>query len=161
MDDGPGASRPLAIVALLAAVTSFWLPWWRLTYADTQPYSVTDAGLFRASEATTAWGPTASGVLMAAACGLLFLRLAARSWFHEPPVWRRDLAIAAGLAAAGVLLAIAWPEAVPHFWGGRTFEDEAAGARFTETAMPVLGWWCGVVAALSAAAAWWRAPQTA
>lgn len=153
--------RALAIVAFLLAVTALLLPWWRVTLDDG---SITYRFDFRAFQPqapwTTEWAPWVTGILAGAAAILLFVRLAANSHVHEPASWRRDLAVATALLAMAVASCLLWPQAIPSFWGGRTYMDtNTTGPATTETAMPGLGWWLALVAAALLAFASWKSRQ--
>lgn len=151
MDDASrlAASRRLALAAFLLAVTSCLLAWWRVTWASGGAAVRDDVRVFRPEEPlTTSWGPWLTGGLVVAALLLLFVRLAGRSERHEPPAWRRDLAVAAGLVGAALLSCLLWPADVPAFWGGRTYMVENVTTEVTETAMPGLGWWVALLAAV-------------
>lgn len=142
------ASRRLALVAFLLAVTSLLLPWWRVAWDAGAGAIRDDVHAFRPEPPlTTTWGPWLTGALVAVAVLLLFVRTAARSDVHEPPAWRRDLRVAAALLLLALLSGMLWPAAVPSFWGGRTYADNVTdGTRVTETTMPGLGWWVAVLA---------------
>lgn len=151
MDDASrlALSRRLAILGFLLTVTSLLLAWWRVTWSTGGAALRDDVRVFRPEEPlTTAWGPWLTGALAVAALLLLFVRIAGRSDRHEPPAWRRDLAVAAGLVAATLLSCLLWPADVPAFWGGRTYTVENVTTQVTETAMPGLGWWVAVVGML-------------
>lgn len=170
MDDLPSEHAPLrmresrawALVAWFLLATSLWLSWWRIRFQD--PFgTVIDQVDVRHFQDGAPFAHTGAvvgtTVLVALALLVLFIRLAGRSWLHEPPQWRRDLAVTAGL----VLLALAscwfWPtgEAVaPRFWGGVVFAANGTGG-FEVRAGPGLGWWTGVVAGLCLAMSMWRA----
>lgn len=136
-------SRPVAFAAFLLAITSLLLSWWRVTWdrvgEDVRPFRPEPP-------LTTSWAPWLTGILVALAIVLLFVRIAARSDRHEPAIWRRDLGIAALLMATAVLSALLWPADVPAFWGGRTYRVENVTTTVTETARPVLGWWVALAA---------------
>lgn len=153
--------RPLALAAFLLAATALLLPWWLVTLDDGAIAYRYEFRPFRPAEPwTTDWAPWLTGLLAASATLLLFVRLAANSHVHEPASWRRDLAISAGLLVAAVASTPLWPDAVPSFWGGRTYHHEnVTGPDTTETAMPGLGWWVALVAAVLAALASWKARQ--
>lgn len=156
MDDADrlARSRRLAIGGFLLAVTSGLLAWWRVAWTSGGTTLRDDVRLFRPEEPlTTAWGPWLTGLLAAAAAVLLFVRIAARSERHEPPAWRRDVGVAAGLLGAALLSCLLWPADVPAFWGGRTYTAENVTTQVTETAMPGLGWWVAFAAALLLVAA--------
>lgn len=151
--------RVFAFVAFLLAATALLLPWWHFAIDDG---SFADSHAFRPFRPvepwTTSWAPWLTGLLVGAALLLLFVRLAANSHEHEPAPWRRDLAVATGLLAAAVASALLWPDAVPSFWGGRTYHQEnVTGPDTTETAMPGLGWWTALLAAALAGLAAWKA----
>jgi hypothetical protein len=151
----PPASRRLAIAAFLLAGTSVLLAWWRVTWASGGSAIRDDVRLFRAEEPlTTAWGPWLTGAFVAAALLILFVRIAARSERYEPPVWRRDLLVAAGLLALALASCLLWPAEVPAFWGGRTYTADNVTTEVTETAMPGLGWWVAALATGLAALSW-------
>jgi hypothetical protein len=155
--------RVLAFAAFVLAVTALLLPWWRVTLDDGAIAYRFDFRPFQPAEPwTTGWAPWLTGLLAAAAALLLFVRLAANSHEHEPASWRRDLAVAAGLLLAAALSCLLWPEAVPSFWGGRTYHAaNTTGPATTETAMPGLGWWLGLAAAALAGLASWKGRQGA
>lgn len=156
--------KGFAFTAFLLALTALWLPWWRVSWDDGATVVRDGVSAFRPEPLTTSWGPWLTGVLAAAAALLLFVRLAAGSRTQEPAAWRRDLAVAAGLLAAAALSCLLWPaaEAVPSFWGGRTYAaDNATGPSITETAMPGLGWWLSLLAAILLAIAAWTARKQA
>ncbi len=158
---GNAPSRVLAVVAFILVVTSLWLPWWRVTYEDSggRPYDTQDVGVFGGEHLLAhSWARWVTAALAVGATLLLFVRIAGRSWTYEPGIWRRDLGVAAllcGLALASCLL---WPSQVPSFWGGRTFALDNATGTFSEFAMPGLGWWVALLAALLAGLARWKAP---
>lgn len=153
------ADRAFAFLAFLLAVTALLLPWWRVAWESDAAEGAEvrdDVRAFRPEEPlTTSWAPWLTGLLAAAAAGLLFLRVAADSHRHEPATWRRDLGVAAGLLLLACASCLLWPAEVPSFWGGRTYTD--GGVSVTETAMPGLGWWVALVAAALAALAFWKA----
>ena len=150
------ADRVLAFVAFLLAATALLLPWWRITWDDGTVEVREDAFAFRPEDPlTTSWAPHVTGALCVVAVLGLFVRLAANSHVHEPPKWRRDLGLAAGLLLLAAASCIFWPSATPAFWGGRTYSD--GGIAVTETAMPGLGWWLAVVAGVLCAGAFWKA----
>ncbi|HUR25782.1 MAG TPA: hypothetical protein VM327_07205 [Candidatus Thermoplasmatota archaeon] len=158
------ADRIFALLAFFLSATALLLPWWRVTLADGQTATaVADFRLFRPEAPwTTEWAPWLTGFLVVAAVLLLFVRLAAGSHLHEPASWRRDLAIATGLLGAAIASALLWPDAVPSFWGGRTYQYEnVTGPSTTETAMPGLGWWLALVATLLAGLASWKSRRAA
>lgn len=143
-------SRPVAFAAFLLTLTSLLLAWWRVTWDAGGPSVPDDVRPFRPEPPlTTEWGPWLTGGLVVVAAMLLFVRIAARSERHEPPLWRRDLAVAAVLLAAALASALLWPAEVPSFWGGRTYTDNLTdGEPTTEVASPGLGWWTALVAML-------------
>lgn len=155
--------RALALAAFLLAITALLLPWWRVTLDDGAIAYRFDFQPFRPVEPwTTEWAPWVTGVLAGAAALLLFVRLAANSHEHEPASWRRDLAVATGLLLAAVASCLLWPEAVPSFWGGRTYHlENTTGPSTTETATPGLGWWLALAAAALAGLASWKSRQAA
>jgi hypothetical protein len=157
------ADRTLAFVAFLLVVTALLLPWWRVTIDDGSIAYQYDFRPFRPVEPwTTSWAPWLTGALAAAAALVLFVRLAAGSHLHEPASWRRELILAAVLVTAAVLSCLLWPEAVPSFWGGRSYHyANTTGPDTTETAMPGLGWWLALVGAILVAVAFWKSRQRA
>jgi hypothetical protein len=140
--------RAWAFLAFLLAVTALLLPWWRVTLDDGAIAYRFDFRAFQPAEPwTTSWAPWLTGVLAAAAALVLFVRLAANSHEHEPASWRRDLVVSAALLGGAVASCLLWPDAVPSFWGGRTYHlANTTGPSTTETASPGLGWWLAVVA---------------
>jgi hypothetical protein len=151
--------RAFALGAFLLAVTALLLPWWLVTIDDGSIVYGYEFRPFRPVEPwTTSLGPWLTGALVVAAVLVLFVRLAAGSHLHEPASWRRDLAVVTGLLGAAVVSTLLWPDAVPSFWGGRTYHyEDVTGPSTTETAMPGLGWLLGVAAAASAGLASWKA----
>jgi hypothetical protein len=136
-------SRTLAAAGFILLATSALLPWWtvRLT-EDGQLTDRVDLQLWdRHTIARTAlqW---ASGILVAAALLALFVRIAAGSWRHEPPSWRRDLALALAAVAVALVLAWLWPTGDPRFWDTTTAAVD--GVRLVEKSRPGLGWWSGM-----------------
>jgi hypothetical protein len=152
--------KGLAVAAFLLTLTALWLPWWRVSWDDGATMVRDDVAAFRPEPPlTTAWGPWLTGIVAVAAALLLFVRLAAGSRTHEPASWRRDLAVASALLVAALLSCLLWPSAaMPSFWGGRTYVDaNATGPSTTETAMPGLGWWLALLAAILLGIAAWKA----
>jgi hypothetical protein len=149
-DPGSRRSRRLAIAAFLLAVTSTLMAWWRVTWSSSSPDIREDVHLFRPMDPlTTGLGPWLTGAIVVVAILILFVRIAARSEKYEPPVWRRDLGVAAVLLAVALLSCMLWPAEVPAFWGGRTYEGNITdGEPVTETAMPGLGWWLAMASVL-------------
>ncbi len=156
-----GVDSALAPVALFLFITSLWLPWWLVRWTDASGfrYDQTAVRLFGSGQAVAhGEGPWVTGSLLVLATIVLFIRVAAKSWYHEPGAWRRDLWAAFGFGAAALASTLAWPSGVPHFWGGQRYalaNDTAQS--FTETALPGLGWWVAVLATLVAGAAAWTA----
>ncbi len=155
----PGTDSALAPVALFLFITSIWLPWWVVRWTDASGfrYDQVAVRLFGAPHGVAhAEGPWVTGALVALATLILFIRVAAKSWFHEPAAWRRDLWAAFGFGVAALASTLAWPSEVPYFWGGRTYalvNDTAQS--FTESALPGLGWWVALVAVLVVGPAAW------
>ena len=151
--------RALALAAFFLAATALLSPWWQVTLDDG---TFVERFSFRAFQPvepwTTTWAPWLTGLLAAAAIGLLFLRLAANSHEHEPASWRRDLVVATALLAAAVASCLLWPDTVPSFWGGRTYSSPT-GPATTETAMPGLGWWLAGTATILAGLSSWKSRQ--
>lgn len=158
------AARRLAAVAFLAAITALLLPWWSVTHTTGGLLAREEVAAFRPEPPlTTTWGPWLSGILVGVAALLLFVRIAGRSDLYEPRVWRRDLLAGAFLLGAAAVSALTWPADVPAFWGGRTLHNATItdGANTTvEVALPGLGWWLVLLAALLLALAW-RLARTA
>lgn len=164
IEEEPGPDRGLTFVAFLLLITAAWLPWWVVTWKDEagQVYDRVSVGLFQDGGAAAHQAATmVTGVLLLGTIVLLFVRLAARSWVHEPTSWRRDITIALFLQAAALASALFWPQGVPSFWGGRTFGLEDAEGTFTETALPGLGWWLALLACLLQAVAVYGARKRA
>lgn len=153
------SDKGFAFTAFLLALTALWLPWWRVAWDDGATVLRDDVSAFRPEPPlTTSWGPWLTGALAAAAALLLFVRLAAGSRTNEPASWRRDLAVSAGLLLAAAASCLLWPQAVPSFWGSRTYTlANATGPPTTEGAMPGLGWSLALLAAAMAALASWKA----
>lgn len=151
MDDPLAKSRQFAITGFLALITSALLPWWGLTWDNGQTPIRDTVSLFRPEPPlTTTWGPWLTGILIAVAVLVLFVRIAARSEKHEPLSWHRDLRIALGTVALAIMSALLWPSGVASFWGGRTYTFEnGTGPSITETAAPLLGWWVAIVGLLA------------
>ncbi|MGB0652946.1 MAG: hypothetical protein ACPGQL_07075 [Thermoplasmatota archaeon] len=154
MEDEPTPwDARLAVLALLLLLTSFWLPWWVVTVdQDGDVLDREGHHLFRdgAPVADHSYA-IATGVVVAAAAAVLFVRVAADSRHHEPPKWRRDLWLAAALTLVAAASTSLWPTDVPRFWHQYTV---AGGQQVT--ALPGIGWWLAVVSAgLLAGAAWW------
>ena len=90
-------ARGWAVVALLLWITALLSDWWQVRFQDTvgNTYDQRAAGPFQPDEVIVqAWGPWLAGFLVAAACLVLFVRVAGRSWLYEPPAWQRDLVVA-------------------------------------------------------------------
>jgi len=148
----------LAVTAWLFILTSLWLPWWLVRYSDSagNRYDQLGVWLWRPlAEVTTSWGPWLTGMLAALVALWLFVRVAARSWYHEPAIWARDLWLLAVGAGAALASALLWPDTdnFKAFWGGTTYSNATTGTWFTETVLPGLGWWCTAVAFLCLVAA--------
>lgn len=153
----------LAGLAFLLAVTALLLPWWSLTASlggasgelvpPVRPWGGD-------GEVTHGWAVWLSTGLVALAAVLLFVRLAAASWRHEPAAFRRHVATASGLLLEACALAWLWPLEFP-FWGGRTYTDNVTSEPTLVAGMPALGWWLAVAAALGCGAAAWlsRGPK--
>ena len=86
----------------------------------------------------------------------LFVRLAARSFVHEPPKWRRDVAIAAVLMLLALASTALWPVGLP-FWGSAQFPASAGIPAQELSARPGFGWFLGLLCVLLLALAWWLA----
>lgn len=152
-------SAPLAIAGLLLLVTSLLLPWWTIRYGyaagqlsltDSARPFVLDNGM------TIRWTTVATGLIAAAACVLLFLRIAGKEWRYNERTWRLTLTVAVLLTAAAFVSALAWPKEIPAFWGSRSYVPQnvtVPGGMVVATARPGLGWWIAGVALLCIAAA--------
>ncbi|MEK6985486.1 MAG: hypothetical protein AABX89_03775 [Candidatus Thermoplasmatota archaeon] len=160
MAEAPEGTPPLrranrfAIAAFLAAVTSLLLPWWGLTASlgDVSGELVPAVRLWGGNpEVAHSWAVWLSTGLVVVAALLLFVRVAAASWRHEPARFRRDAALAAVLLAASCAAAWLWPVEFP-FWGMRTYTDNVTGDPSVVTGSPLLGWGMAVVAACLAVA---------
>lgn len=156
----------LAVTAWLFVLTSLWLPWWLVRYSDNlgNRYDAIGVWLWRPTEeVTTAWGPWVTGMIVAVLGVWLFVRVAGRSWHHEPTVWRRDLGVLAGVAGAALASTLLWPDPdnFTSFWGGTTYTNTTTGTSFTETVLPGLGWWCTALAFLLLAGAYVSTPDDA
>ncbi len=157
-EEEPGLDSSLAPVALFLFITSIWLAWWTVRWEDATGFRYEEVGvrLFGSGhEVAHNQAPIVTGVLVALGTLILFIRVAAKSWHHEPHLWRRDLWAAFGFGAAALVSVLWWPAEVPAFWGGRTYElVNDTSQHFTETALPGLGWWVALLATgLTAAAA--------
>lgn len=143
--------------AFLLLATSLLLPWWVVSNR-TDGLGTPLAAIYPLGGdhgVVHHWAQVATAVLVGAAIALLFVRVASRAWAHEPPAWRRDLAISASLVAAALASGTLWPLEFP-FWGGRTYLlDNATGAELAVAANPGLGWWLAAAAGLALAAARW------
>lgn len=155
MDDEPEGTPPLrsanrlAVAAFLLAATSLLLPWWALqaSLGGVTGELVPAIGLWgpnpEVAEPAMVWLTVG---LLAAALLLLFVRVAAASWRHEPAAFRRDLLIAGallGLACASVWF---WPVEFP-FWGTRAYTDNITGDPTNVIGSPAFGWWLAAIAA--------------
>lgn len=142
----------LAVAAFFLVATSLLLPWWALqaSQAGVDGELVDPVGL---------WGPNAEVAkpsmvwLTVGALGgallLLFVRVAAASWRHEPATFRRDVAFAALLLLLACASTWLWPVEFP-FWGTRAYTDNVTGDPTIVIGSPALGWWLVAVAALTA-----------
>lgn len=139
-----GSAPGWATAGLLLLATSLLLPWWEVAYTGVNgtPYGADRARLYSApKDLVQPWANFGTGLLLVGALVVLFLRLAGREWRYSMPAWRKALSLGVVLSALAFVSALAWPKAVPWFWGGRTYAAEG----LTETARPMWGWWvCGV-----------------
>ena len=154
----PRGPRVLAPLAFLLLVTSVWLPWWGVrNEVAGEGRTAVAVRLFQDHPEVVHGLTLTSGVLVAAGVLLLFVRTAGKSWHYEPRSYRRDLFVAFGLVAAGLLLTVYWPEA-HGFWSTRAYEVEADNGTlvYYEKALPLGGWWIAAVGAVcvGAAAVW-------
>ncbi len=149
-DESPRRDVALAVAALFLLLTAFWMPWWAITVEqDGETLDARGIGVFRDPGAVGHHVRTiGTGVLAAVAAGALFVRVAARSWVHEPSSWRRDLALAALITGVALVSATMWPTDVPRFWHAYTVE----GGQQVR-ALPGLGWWLALAATLCATGA--------
>lgn len=157
-------SRTVAWIGWLALLTAAWLPWWSVTVRRSDGVELGTAVHLFLSEDLVRGGMTVlTGILVAAAALVVFVRLAGSSWRHEPPAWRRDLWVAAAVVAAALLSAFFWPAATqgpaegPDFFDRYTIEGGNDVPGQEVRALPGLGWWLAVAAAATLAAAAWVA----
>jgi len=169
-DEGPRLrrSRTAAAAAFLLLVLTLALAWWTATdtvggLPTTSTYGVWPRagtqGLSIPVPGATFVLPSSVAVALPiiATLLILFVRVAARSWVHEPRSWRRDLWIALALVAASLALALAWPPV--GTLGTRTYAMPDGGGTLTEQVAPGAGWWTALAAlALLAAASWMARP---
>lgn len=157
--DEPRTDRNLAFAALLLVATSFWLPWWVVRLEDGAGTTTSAFRLFRPYDpVTTAWAPHVAGALLVVVALALFVRLAGRSWYHEPAAWLRSLQGATVALGAALVSLVFWPASIPHAFGRRTLRDnQTMEVVATETALPGLGWWLTLAAAVCLGVAWWWA----
>lgn len=164
--DGLRHSRGWAIAALLLLLTSVWLPWWLVRFQDAFGGTVDEAAtsLWRPGQFSHAWGPWVSGFLIAVAALVLFVRVAGKSWLHEPREWRRDIGVAALATGAALVLAGTWPKTaeavIGGFWSNVDFTVNGTKDSFVVATLPGLGWWSAVLAAVCLSAAWWVCRDT-
>lgn len=156
-------SRAWALVAWLLAATSLWLPWWRIRFRDLAGNVIDEAHLrhFQDGAPFAETGAIVlTGILVGIALLVLFIRLAARSWLHEPGQWLRDLVVVTSLLIAALLSTWGWPageSVAPSFWGGVEFTHNQTGDSFSVQATPGLGWWTAAVAVVCMGMSMWRA----
>lgn len=140
-------SRSLAVAAFLLLLTSVWLPWWLVRYeGQGVRYDQAAVGLFSPQAPLSTQVPYLTAALVIAVAAWVFVRVAGRSIIYEPPAWSRDLWIQSGVLGAALVSCLFWPDQVPAFWGGRTYELANATGAFSELAMPALGFWCAFLA---------------
>jgi hypothetical protein len=132
-----------ARAAFFLLATSLLLPWWTATNPLSEGTIASETLWSRGPEVVAAW-TWVTLALAAPAVVLLFVRVAAASWRHEPRSWRRDLAVCLGLCAGALASAWRWPRDLP-FWGTLDFTLE--GMRFVLVGRPGLGWWLAAIAA--------------
>jgi hypothetical protein len=147
----------LAGIAMILQITALFLAWWVINYRDGSSSLVYgSAGLFGAdggvANPAAVWATT---VLAVVPVPILFVRVAAASWKHEPQAWRGSLLACGVLMFAALASALAWPRDLPFFWGGRDYVDIQTGLAYSITANPGLGWWLSLAALLAVALAWW------
>lgn len=141
---------------MVLQITALFLAWWVVTNRTDSSSPSVGIGLFGGG---ADWANSQvlllTAVLAIAPIPLIFVRVAAASWRHEPTSWRRDLWIAGALQFLALGSALAWPIEGP-FWGGRTYIlNNATGETLTITANPGLGWWVAAVALLCTAWGIW------
>jgi hypothetical protein len=158
-DDGIGfLPRYLAPAAIAGLLVSLLLPWWRVDYTNAGGLRYESIRVWAFQEGgayAERWATTATGLLVAAAMLLLFVRTSGRSWHYEPRIYRRDLWVAALLVAAGLASAWLWPQDVPGFWHTRGTDD------FQEAARPAAGWWLALLSLIGVVVAAYRAGMSA
>ena len=133
-----------ARIGFLLLATSLLLPWWVVTNEVADGTAVSESLWTRGSEVQAGW-TWVTLALAGAALLLLFVRVAAGSWRHEPASWRRDLAIALLLALGALGSAWMWPRDLP-FWG--TLDFTLDDMRFVLVGRPGIGWWLAALASL-------------
>lgn len=151
-------ARRAALLAVGLALVSFAVPWWATRLAG-PGYDVPGDQVMvwrPVADLVHAWAVWTSLGLALAAVALMGLRIAGRSWWHEPNAWRRDFVGAGILLLGSAALVAFWPmpiqdstgavRSVP-FWGSLEL-DAATGDRLRT--MPVLGWWLDLAAAAAA-----------
>jgi hypothetical protein len=133
------------------------MAWWTTSYKSTggTTYPGERVSVFTAQQdvvhASWVWASLAcTGVAII----LLGLRLAARSWYHEPATWRRDMIVAGVLLVASAALVSQWPVDIP-FWGSHTFaaENTTIAQETVGAGAPGLGWYTAILSGLLALAA--------
>lgn len=161
--DSGGAPWGLAVAAFFGFVTSLFSPWWVVDVTSDGARLAHDLFFaFRPEPpVTTTWAPHVTGALVVLAALVLFVRVAARSWWYEPPKWRRDLWVVCGLGVAALASALFWPDTLPSFWGGRDLTNTTTGQTFTDRASPGMGWWLAALCAASCGGAAWLARRDA
>lgn len=157
--DEPRTDRNLAFAALLLLLTAFWLPFWVVRLDDGAGVTTSSFPVFRPFEpVTTTWAPHLTGAVLVITGLVLFVRLAGRSWYHEPAVWVRSLWAGVGSLVVAAATVMFWPASIPLAIGRRTLRDDEGMVVATETAMPGLAWWLVIAAAVClGVAAWWSA----
>jgi amino acid transporter len=142
----------MATLAFILLVTSILLPWWtvRVEQGGEQSDRV-DLQLWDSHVIARESLMRAALVAVGVAVLMLFVRVAAASWKHEPDKWRRDLAIVLGLATVAVILPFFWPTGMPDFWN--TIHARVGEDKVVETARPGLGWWTCLLAVVLLGAA--------
>lgn len=159
--DEPRTDRNLAFAALLLLLTAFWLPFWVIRLDDGAGVTTSAFRMFQPYDpVTTSWAPHLTGAVLVITGLVLFVRLAGRSWYHEPAVWIGSLWAGMGALIVAAATVMFWPASIPLAIGRRTLRDEGGAVVATETAMPGLAWWLVVgAAACLAVAAWWSRQQ--
>ncbi len=155
----PGLRRAnwFALLAFVLAATSLITPWWGLnaTLDGVSGDLVEPVWLWdQTGEVARVWAQWLTIALLALAILVLFFRVAASSWRHEPARFRRDMGRSTLVLLAACASCWLWPVEFP-FWGSRSYVDNVTGNPSLVSGAPHVGWEIAVVAMLAAAVAWW------